>query len=178
LKATRSRRIIRTKRSVASAWLAMLAAVGISSGCYQYVPVAMDHPDPGSLVRAALTPEGTELAVTRFGPGVREVHGMVLERQPSELALLIDEINSPQGTIRVDSQPLRFQPNHLSTLAERRFSAARSALFGVGLAAGAFALVQSLEFIGRQLEPSDNEPPVAVDVRIPFSLPGLGARRP
>jgi hypothetical protein len=169
--------MIRKARPAVNVSVTLLTLGLVASGCYKYVPVEMEEPAPGSLLRASLTTEGEQAVISRFGPGVREVHGMMLEQQPSELALLVDAVYGRQGTLRVDAAAVRFRPEHVSALSERRLSVGRSALFGIGLAGVALLLVESLGLAGRQLEPGDDGPPGPQQIRIPLSLPSFGSAR-
>lgn len=156
----------RTRRSVA----AVAACALFATACYSHAPVPFEAPIPGGIVRAELTAAGTQEAVSRFGPGVREVNGMLLENDTVSVSILVDNIQSQQGQIPVDAVALRLQRDHVATVYERKLSVGRSVLFGAGVIVGALALVEGLEFVGRQLENEDIDgPPPGPSLRIPLS---------
>jgi hypothetical protein len=161
-----------TRRNTLASGLSLLVFISLLSGCYAYVPTEFDQPAPGTMLRAVLTPVGEQDAITRFGPGVRQVEGIMLERDGAQVSVLVDAVNNPQGTLRVNAQPFRLEPRHVTTLQERRMSVGRSVLFGAGLVTGAFLLVESLGLVGRQLEPPEDDTPGPPQIRIPVSLPG------
>jgi hypothetical protein len=146
-------------------------AVGLlSTGCYAYVPVEFQAPQQGTTVRAELTQTGEREVVPLFGPGVRQVEGMFLEHVDNSLSVLIDNVQSRQGNIRVDAQTFRLQQPHISELYERRMSIGRSVLFGVGVIAGGVLLIEGLGYAGRQFSGDDDGPPGSQNLRIPVSI--------
>lgn len=149
---------------------AVVACALFGTACYAHAPVPFESPTPGGIVKAELTAAGTQEAVSRFGPGVREVGGMLLENDTVSVSILVDNIQSPQGQIPVDALALRLQRSHVASVYERKLSVGRSALFGAGLIVGALALVEGLDFVGRQFENEDDDgPPPGPSLRIPLS---------
>lgn len=140
------------------------------TGCYAYVPVDFAAPQQGTTVRADLTQSGEQDVIPLFGPGISQVEGMFLEHVDNSLSVLIDNVQSRQGNMRVDGQTFRLQQPHISTLYERRISIGRSALFGVGVVAGALLLIEGLGYAGRQFSGDDDGPPGSQNLRIPVYI--------
>ncbi|CAN5689672.1 hypothetical protein BH23GEM10_BH23GEM10_02140 [soil metagenome] len=149
---------------------AVAACALFGTACYAHAPVPFEAPIAGEIVRAELTAAGTQQAVSSFGPGVREVSGMLLDNDTVSVSILVSNIQSPQGQISVDALALRLQRSHVATVYERKLSVGRTVLFGAGLIVGALALVEGMEFVGRQLEDEDVDgPPPGPSLRIPLS---------
>jgi hypothetical protein len=147
-----------------------LAAGLLFTGCYAYVPVDFGAPHQGTTIRAELTQSGEQDVIPLFGPGIRQVEGMFLEHVDNSLSVLIDNVHSRQGNMRVDAKTFRLQQPHISNLYERRISVGRSALFGVGVIAGAFVLVEALGYAGRQFQGGDDGPPGTQNLRVPVYI--------
>lgn len=137
--------------------LAILALA--AAGCYTHVPVGFERPEQGRTVRAELTPAGEQDVIPTFGPGVRELSGIVLENDTATMSVLVDALYGRQGQVSVDAQPFRLQQSQVATMYERQVSLGRSVLFGAALVTGAVLLIEALEFAGRQFESEDTDPP-------------------
>lgn len=144
--------------------LAALAAAWLS-GCYKYVPVEFTAVESGHLVRADLSPAGQESVVPRFGPGVLELRGMTLRTHADSLAVLVEAASGRQGMIATEAQPVRLSPPDVAQLYERRLSRGRTLLFGAGILAAAFLLVDSFADLGRVFDSDDVDPPVPPQLR-------------
>jgi hypothetical protein len=151
---------------------ALALIIGMTAGgCYTFVPVDTVAPEQGTIVRADLTPAGEQGAISRFGPGIREVHGMALEAENGMLSLLVDAVAGRQGTVRVDPEPFRLESGFIATLYERRISTMRTVLFGAGLIGGAFLLVEGFKTLDRHFDSDDVGPPGPQDLRLPGARP-------
>lgn len=155
--------------------MAMVAVTAVlGTACYTHVPVDFTVPRQGEIVRAELTPAGTQEAVSKFGPGVGEVRGMTLENDSVTLSILVSGVHRRQGLITVDAAPFQLQRSHVATVYERKLSVGRSVLFGAGLIAGALLAVEGLDALGRQFDSEDiGDPPPGPSIRIPLSGSGL-----
>lgn len=150
-------------------------AANVVAGCYTYVPVEFSTPEPGRDVRADMTEAGARALVPRFGPGVQELQGMALSARQDSISVLVNAIQTRQGTMAVDGQPIRLAPPDVTRVYERRLSRTRSVLLGAGLLAAAVVLVEGFANAGRQLETDDVDPITPPAVRMPTNG-GFGLR--
>ena len=167
---------IATQRSHA-AWARSRAAALVPvltllfAACYNYVPVDFASPQQGQLIRAELSSEGEQAVIPVFGPGVREIRGMTLENTSTDISVLAESLQSRQGVINLDPQPVRLTPAQVTGIYERRLSRGKSALLAVGIGAATFLLVDSFADLGRIFDTEGEEPPGPPSLRIPISIP-------
>lgn len=88
-------------RSVRWACCALLAAL---SGCYSYAAVSPDDVQPGTTVRARITPAEAERVGEVIGREPRVLEGALIEREPTSILLEVTSGSSVAGT-----QPQRFR---------------------------------------------------------------------
>lgn len=157
-------------------WLRLMAlavTVNVVAGCYTFVPTEFHAPAEGRLLRVDVSPAGQDRLIPRFGPGVQEVRGMVLAARPDSMSLLVHSLQNRQGTTGVDGQPVRLAPPDVTGVYERRLSRTRSVLFGAGLLAAGFILVETFGSDGRQYADDPLDPTGPVQIRLPMN--GSGA---
>ena len=156
-------------------WLVLLAP---TQACYQYVPAAAE-PTPGAIVRARLTPTGTDTVLARFGPGVEELLGTYLGPESGGVSLLVSEFLSDRtGRQSVWNEAVRLPRGGIAHLEQRELSRTRSVLFGAGLLAALSTAYVALDIGGRVFESDEPGEPGPSDlrsgwlVRIPVGFPG------
>ena len=145
-------------------------AANLFAGCYAFVPTDFSAPEPGRTLRVDVSDSGRQALISRFGPGVEEVHGMALATSRDSMSLLVQSIQSRQGSSAVDAQPVGLTPIDVSGVYERRLSRTRSLLLGAGVAVAAFLLVDQFANDGRQYTGDDVDPPGPVSIRLPFGF--------
>jgi hypothetical protein len=123
-------------------WL--LPALGLVA-CYSYRPVADPGPDPGTVISASLTQEGSAAMVPVLGPDVAEVRGRVVNANRDTLRVSLASVTSQRGiptSWRGEEVPL--PRTRLSYLGERRLAPGGTALLGAGVLGGLYLVYRIL----------------------------------
>ena len=122
-------------------WL--LALVTLLAGCSAYEPVAT--PVPRSTVRARLTVDEAVRWSDLFGEPVRTLQGQVVRQDAQGLHLDVLLARSTSEFRRGEFRDTLVIPSAgLESVAERRFSAWRTALLAAGVAAGVYLIVDEV----------------------------------
>jgi hypothetical protein len=162
-----------------AAVLASLAA----QACYSYAPVDSQSPAPaGQYVALRISDRGRVGLNDRFGEGVREIAGRVVQQEGNDLVLSVDHISNLEGAVtRWAGDTTRVNRDYVGYMTARRFSAAKTSLIAVAAAAGIYVMsVNGLIGGGRDIEKSDDpnegkaknllpgRPRVSHDIRVPL----------
>lgn len=156
------------------AWLAPLCLL-VCAGCYTYGPVQTLR--PGMEVRARLK---TEAAVRRsqgLDEATMRLDGVIVESTLATLSLdvLVARSSSVFQNV-VIRDTVQLQTAEVESILQRRLSPVRSAVFALGAAAGAYALLAGIQQITGG-NPDENDPGDPA-LRMPmFSVTGLRSMR-
>lgn len=164
------------KRARVRHHVAALALV-LGAGCYRYVPTDMSSVEPGSEVRARLTPAGREEMTRLFGPEVRALDGELVRWNHDGIAVL------KAMTFQVDGFPatraadtLHLATAQFSEVERKELDGRRTVLFGAGIIAGmAGAVIAARTFGGDSEDPHgegpDEQPEAAIIlISIPLQI--------
>jgi hypothetical protein len=151
--------------------LAILFAGAALAGCYAYVPVRVDEPEPGAQVRADVTTQAASKLTSTLGPGVTQLRGMVIERDPSQMSLILDSYSTARsGSLAGTGEPVHVAIDGIRNLETKRLSRGRSVLLGIAFVGGAVALTNLLTGEGRVLDDQVDEDPGPTQRR---GIPGI-----
>lgn len=118
-----------------------LAVLFASVSCYAYVPMSSTGAQPGSEVQLTLTDSGTVVLASAIGPSVGTVDGRLVSDSDGSYLLNVTRTQRRDGT-ETDWRGERVVVPHVlaSSIATRRFSTGRTALFST-LATGALVAI-------------------------------------
>jgi hypothetical protein len=130
------------------------------TACYSYAPVDSQAPAPaGGYVALSITDRGRVGLNERFGEGVREISGRVVQQDASDLVLSVDQVRNLEGeTTRWSGEETRVNREYVGFITERRFSAARTSLIAVGVGAAIYAMAVNGLIGGGQDVQNDDDP--------------------
>jgi hypothetical protein len=113
------------------------------SGCYGYYPSISPTP-AGQDVQITLTDSGAVVLARQVGPSAEAIRGRVSSDSANALVLAVTGVRQRDGN-DVDWKGERVAIPRLlvTTVEERRFSRARTVVFGAAVAISAFALRQA-----------------------------------
>lgn len=148
------------------------------TGCYSYIPV-QEAPDPGTPVRAYLTPEGSQRLVSEFGPGVQSLEGRFLRaigETPDSLVMIVDLVKAGPNTFSTRNNTGVHLPHAQVMVMEAKQMDVRKSVLLAAIIGGGFY------FLGQQGgvfpgfgdgEEGEQEPPPATfrGVRVPIRIP-------
>jgi hypothetical protein len=118
--------------------LPVLLAAG---GCYGYYPLATAAAPVGREVQLTLTDSGSFLLGRQIGSGVEAVSGRVNGDSAGAILLSVTSTRKRDGVeVGWKGERLAIQRALIAQASERRFSRARTALFGGALAVTLYAL--------------------------------------
>jgi len=140
----------------------VLVAALLVSGCYSYAPIDSQAPAPtGRYVALRITDRGRVGLNERFGEGVRDISGRVLQQDGNDLVLSVDQVRNLEGeTTRWAGEETRVNRDYVGFITERRFSAAKTSL--IAAAAGAAIYVMAANgLIGGGQDVQNNDDPNA-----------------
>ena len=161
-------------------WL-LTAAVAIpAAGCYEYVAVAPGVPAPGIMVRADLTEAAAPRLTSILGPGVIQVHGMVLRQDENAINMLVDSYSTlTNGDLSAMNEPLLLAYPEIRVLTMKQLSKKKSVLFGAAFVGGAVLTGTVFTDLGRRLigQGGDGNPDPELRTGGGFRIP-LGIRFP
>lgn len=148
------------------------------SGCFSYVPTALDVTPAGEEVRLLVTRQGAaELAqVTDVSTEVPTLRGTVLEREPETLMLRVPVGQRQMGfhTASLD-QTIRVPVGEILQVERRELDTGKTALLiGGALGASAFVIFSIMEAFGESPTPGDPTPPEESRIPIPFLSVPIG----
>ena len=147
---------------------AVIAMVGMVTGCYATHPVAGTAVPVGNVVILTVTDQGRAALAEQLGPSIEGVEGRLVARDSASYTLSMQAVRLLRGGEQVwTGERVRIRSEHVALVSEKKFSRSRTALVSaatiaviVGVAKGGLAgLLQGEE--GKT--PSDS----AISVRIP-----------
>jgi hypothetical protein len=118
----------------------LLPLLLLAGGCYGYYPVTAAAP-VGRDVQLTLTDSGSVMLARQIGAGVEAVSGRVSADSSGAIVLSLTGTRKRDG-VEVDwkGERLAVQRGLIASVSERRFSRARTGLFGGALAVTLYAL--------------------------------------
>lgn len=124
----------------------LMFALGVSQGCYTYIPIA-GRADPGATLVLSLNDRGRAEMGEALGSSVAEVEGVLRSENDSVYVLNVSSVKYLNGQSNEWSgESLTIVKPHVSSLREREFSRGRT-MVAAGGGVGAvllFALTRSL----------------------------------
>jgi hypothetical protein len=144
----------------------------LATGCYSYMPVSLGAAEPGAMVRAEVTDQAATSLTSQLGPGVFQVHGMLLNRDATSVSILVDSYQTRRsGELSGMSDPIRLPYDQIAHAEQKRLSKGRSILLGIAFLGGAYAMATIFVGDERVLEPTDPTDPGPIERR---RIAGLG----
>jgi hypothetical protein len=151
----------------------LLAALGVFTGCYSYVPTALDAIQPGDQVRLRISATAADrLEPIRFTTA-RDLEGAIIRHNDGELHVdaFIRTVDA-RGTTAMFTQRLNLPDNEVQAVHYRRLDVLKTGLAvgGLGAALGAVAYVIISGDLGRttEYEPVElRSSPFRLQVRLP-----------
>lgn len=136
----------------------LFSCVLLTGGCYRYVPTGgAPTVSAGTDVEVELTDAGVVDLAHLLGPNTTTIRGRLKATEADTLRLAVGSITKRRGDEEFWSGEAVAVPRvDVATVRVRRVSATRSALFGLGVAAGAF-LIRTL--VTEVLGPGGGDPP-------------------
>jgi hypothetical protein len=149
---------------------ALAATLASLPACYSYVPTQPSQPEPGSDVRAHLTSEGAQQLVPRFGPGVTELGGMLLNQESNGVSMLISWYRSTRvgDIVSGDNEAVRLPFEQIAGMERKQLSKGRSLLLGAAFIGGAILAQQLISDNDRVLTDDDDEDPDPPQLVVPW----------
>jgi hypothetical protein len=134
-------------------------ALFVLAGCYVYVPIGTQVPDPGARLEVRLTDVGADTLAPLIGDNVSSVRGNLVSGNQDALVLAIKSVLLRSGDERLWSGEHVMLPRPtIAIVSERRLSRWRTGLT-TGLAMlGSVALVASLNGGGVEGRPGGGGP--------------------
>lgn len=135
----------------------LLAGAG---GCYSYAPVDSRAAAPtGGYIALNITDRGRVGLNDRFGEGVREISGRVLEQNANDLVLSVEQVRNLDGeTTRWSGEETRVNRDYVGYISQRRFSAARTSLVAAAAGVAIYAMAVNGLIGGGQDVQDDSDP--------------------
>lgn len=145
----------------------MLALAVLVPGCYRYTPV--DSPQPGMEVRARLNAEAAARRSQGFDEPILSYDGVIVDTTPESVSLNV--LIARSSTMFQDVEirdTVRIETSELQSLMEREIAPLRTALVGVGIGVGAFAVVKSIDaVVGGTGDDDDGNGPPPQNILVP-----------
>jgi hypothetical protein len=146
------------------------------AGCYSYAPVDSQAPAPtGGYVELRISDRGRVGLTDRFGEGVREISGRVVNQEGNDLVLSVDRISNVDGEItRWAGDTTRVNRDYVGVMTARQFSVGKTSVAAAIVAAGIYAMaVNGLIGGGHDVENNDDPNAGKATVRLPAARPRL-----
>ena len=130
-----------------------VAALGVvavlNASCYTAVRIAGNEARTGRRVELDLTDAGTVEMARQVGPRIRTLTGDVTALTDNELVLALRAVSDVRGieTFWAGEQ-VTVPRASIGTVAERRLSRGRTALFSAGMLAGLYAIARGIGSLG------------------------------
>jgi hypothetical protein len=150
----------------------LLSALPALSACYSYAPVDSQAPAPtGGYVALRISDRGRVGLNDRFGEGIQEISGRVIEQDANDVVLSVDHVRNLEGeTTRWAGDTTRVNRNYVGFMTQRRFSSAKTSLVAVGAAAAIYVMaVNGLIGGGQDVENNDDPNAGKASIRRPAS---------
>ena len=123
--------------------------LGVSSGCYSYVPAA-SAPAPGTQLRFVLNDRGRVGLGEAVGSSAETVEAVLVADQDSAYAVKIASVMYRNGqSNRWNGESLVISKQFVGNVAEREFSRSKTFIAVAGLTAAVVALLAGKGLIGR-----------------------------
>jgi hypothetical protein len=136
------------------------------SGCYTFVPVQPAVPVAGQFVRAQIDTEAASRLTSVLGPGVTEVHGMVLRQENETLSVLVDEyVTSRSGLLSGYREPVALSYPEIQGLTLKQFSKQKSVIFGAAFVGAAVLTAAVFTDLGKVFTGEDGDPDTPPEMR-------------
>lgn len=151
------------------------AALFLAAGCYDYVQVET-APPAGRRVALEISDKGRVALGERFGPGLAEIEGTLLESRGSEYVLEVRRVAQIGGSSADWSgEETHVSRDFVGSVRKRELSKWRTGLLVAGVAGGVIALTARglAGSLSESDQQSSNPPPVSlrIPLRIPLHLP-------
>jgi hypothetical protein len=154
-------------------WLVLL---GISAGCYRYVPVAPAAARPEEELRVRVTDAAAVRLVRDLGTYTTELDGTFKRESADSVSVSVSIARDYRGaTLENARQALFLAPAEIVELRRREFSRSRTALVAAGSLVGFAALVATVTQLGDPNPPAGDDgppppPPIVSPKPSPFGL--------
>lgn len=123
-----------------------LSAVGagiLLVGCYTLQPTGGAVPKPGTIMGFDINDVGRVALAGPMGPEIEQVEGRLVEKDSNEYVVAVTGLHLLRGGEQVwHGEMVHIKTEYVSSLYERRFSAARSVAMGAA-GIGAIAIIAS-----------------------------------
>jgi hypothetical protein len=127
--------------------------------CYSYAPVDTQAPPAGGYVALRITDRGRVGLNDRFGEGVREISGRVVQMDANDVVLSVDHVRNLEGeTTRWAGEETRVNREYVGFMTQRRFSAARTSLIALAAGAAIYVMASNGLIGGGQDVQNDDDP--------------------
>jgi hypothetical protein len=150
---------------------ALIAALPVVGGCYQYVPLQDSTPAVGQTYVFEITDRGRVALGDRFGASIGSIEG-VLQAVPSdEYVLKVYRVTPLAGeTAQWSGETTRLPSSYVGSVKGREFSKTRTTIAAVAAAAATGILIGSTKLVGSFSGPPDEpQPPKPANNRVPRS---------
>ncbi|HEY3113651.1 MAG TPA: hypothetical protein VGJ62_08205 [Gemmatimonadaceae bacterium] len=141
--------------------LLLVFLMGVSSGCYNYTPLA-PSPAPGTDLVLGLNDQGRVALGQNVGPAAQTIEGSLQSRSDSGYVIAVSSVSYFNGqSNRWSGEPLTINASLIQDAKERRFSRSRTAFVIAAAAAAitAFAASRGLFANGGPDKQTPNPPP-------------------
>jgi hypothetical protein len=144
------------------------AALLTSIGCYSLQPVAGQPLPLGTVVSLGISDAGRVAIGGQMGQEISEVEGRLLQRDSSHYELSVQQVRFIRGGEQVWSgEHISIATEHVTTVAERKFSRGRTVLLSTATI-GVVALAVSKSLLGSLILDEDRTPPDSgITIRYP-----------
>lgn len=137
----------RARLTAGLATMSVLAA--LNAGCYTAVPIAGSEARMGRRVAVDLTDAGAVEMARQVGPRARTLTGDVTALTEREMVLALRAVSDVRGIETFwGGEQVTVPRASIGTMAERRLSRGRTAVFSVGMLAGLYAIARGVGAIG------------------------------
>ena len=124
-------------------------------GCYTLQPTGGTVPQPGTAMAFDINDAGRVALGGSMGPEISQIEGRLASKEGSEYVVAVTDVHLLRGGDQVwHGETVHIKSEYVSSLYERRFSAARSVAMGAaGLGAIAIIATRSLGGLGSTERP-------------------------
>jgi len=139
----------------------MIALAGVSSGCFQYVPLTPQAAAVGSQVRIELSDQGVVSVQPALGNSVTAVEGTVRDAAADRLTIaLVDVERRGSGMQTWAGETLVLKPEDIRVVSERRLSQKRTTVVATSaIALAAAGIIAIAKASGDASGDPGNKPP-------------------
>lgn len=127
----------------------MIFLLGVSSGCYAYVPT-VSSPAPGTELRLELNDRGRVGMAESVGASAENVETILTADQDSAYAVRVVSVSYRNGQFnKWNNEPLVISKQFVGSIAERKFSSSRTFVAVAAVAAGVVLILAGKGLVGR-----------------------------